>query len=474
MLVNDLYTYLGGRTDPNHGVSYGLSKGNTYSLYSTPNLWGRNPAIFDYAHCSQNLREGIAELISSAQHTVDISTLSPLPNDGLFLDSIKRGLHKAASNNPRLVMRVLEGTEKTGWTERHKKIPEWIDAVAVPSSVSLYVGAAHPEWFSWNHSKLVIVDGQKALCGGHNLWSDTYCEFAPIHDVSIILSGPAVAVAQNFLNLQWAELAKYSRTKDPTKWAWSQAYINGKVVSNALPAILQAPAQPISGGAKVLALGRVSVGAIQPGPSANASRTARVEAVRRAEHSVKFSQMMLAGSLSGNKYDDELMDALAGRIVKDVEVTIIISDTGAESASGGAAYSGFGVEKTARELRRRVALITKEAGQALAKRMAAKAHVGPVRQYPKQSGDPEAESWKWRYGDKVHEPGNHAKVYIIDDSSFYVGSDNAYPIFMNPEGLQEFGFMVGGEPETKRFLDDYWNKFWSYSSQFQFDWHRNA
>ena len=90
----------------------------------------------------------------------------------------------------------------------------------------------------------------------------------------------------------------------------------------------------------------------------------------------------------------------------------------------------------------------------------------------RQPNDPAGQSWKWRNGDKVIEPANHAKVYVIDDEAFYVGSDNAYAITNNEEGLQEFGFLVSGKAETERFLNEYWHRFWRYSEQFQYtDWH---
>lgn len=69
---------------------------------------------------------------------------------------------------------------------------------------------------------------------------------------------------------------------------------------------------------------------------------------------------------------------------------------------------------------------------------------------------------KWLSNGKEIEAGNHAKVYIIDDEYFYVGSDNFYQSYYK-EGLQEFGYLVEGQKETQGFLDNYWNKLWGYS-----------
>jgi phosphatidylserine/phosphatidylglycerophosphate/cardiolipin synthase-like enzyme len=70
-----------------------------------------------------------------------------------------------------------------------------------------------------------------------------------------------------------------------------------------------------------------------------------------------------------------------------------------------------------------------------------------------------ATEWSWQ---KKKKPFfNHAKVYIIDDAVFYVGSDNLYP-----NNQQEFGYLVEGSTATARFVTDYWDKLWRYSGRY--------
>jgi len=40
----------------------------------------------------------------------------------------------------------------------------------------------------------------------------------------------------------------------------------------------------------------------------------------------------------------------------------------------------------------------------------------------------------------------------------YSGSDNAHTVSLNHLGMQEFGFLVSGENETRMLLDGYWAK----------------
>ena len=55
-------------------------------------------------------------------------------------------------------------------------------------------------------------------------------------------------------------------------------------------------------------------------------------------------------------------------------------------------------------------------------------------------------------------PGNHAKIMIVDDELYVVGSDNLYPGF-----LAEFNFLVEGKEAVNDMLGTYWNQLWRYS-----------
>jgi len=51
--------------------------------------------------------------------------------------------------------------------------------------------------------------------------------------------------------------------------------------------------------------------------------------------------------------------------------------------------------------------------------------------------------------------GNHAKVLIVDDKIFYVGSDNSYG-----SGLAEFGLITDDADVTAEFNSNYWEPLW--------------
>ena len=65
-----------------------------------------------------------------------------------------------------------------------------------------------------------------------------------------------------------------------------------------------------------------------------------------------------------------------------------------------------------------------------------------------------------KFKDKVKSaPGNHAKIMVIDDEAYIVGSDNLYPGF-----LSEFNYLVEGGEAVDDLLTNYWGPLWKYSS----------
>jgi len=55
-------------------------------------------------------------------------------------------------------------------------------------------------------------------------------------------------------------------------------------------------------------------------------------------------------------------------------------------------------------------------------------------------------------------PGNHAKIMIVDDEAYVLGSDNLYPGF-----LSEFDYLVEGADAVNTLLSSYWAPLWKYS-----------
>jgi phosphatidylserine/phosphatidylglycerophosphate/cardiolipin synthase-like enzyme len=472
-MLDEIYQALGGDSGRYHGSSYGLTDHNRYELLSTPDLWGHDPTKIDYVPTAKNLTDGIKDVIASAKFTVDISTMAGSPTsadqppfpDGPFLKAISDGLKAAALNSNRLVARIIFGLPPY-MVIVAPRLTTWLDQLDLPPSVPVYAGVmatVAPIAVSFNHAKLVVADGQRGICGGHNLWDKSYCEVAPVHDVSVRLDGPANLVAQRFLNIQWNKMARVSR---PSGGPVCFLRFRGKTYPNALPLIQRTPPAEGNGTTRVLSVGRLGRGLIDTPADAVASRTARLKAVGLATRSIKLAQQMLGGPFLG-PYDEGFMTAIGEAIGRRVNVEVVISDT--KTRTG---YYGYTVEETCKKLFEEVGKATRKTNSEVAALCAQYAHVAVLRFVAKKVGDPD-DYWRWMLRDGTRQsPANHSKVYIIDDTLFYVGSDNAYSpdtaINNNPEGFQEFGHIISGATETQAFLTNYWNKLWGYSGPYEF------
>ena len=57
-------------------------------------------------------------------------------------------------------------------------------------------------------------------------------------------------------------------------------------------------------------------------------------------------------------------------------------------------------------------------------------------------------------------PGNHAKLVMVDDVAFHVGSQNLYPA-----GLTEYGFIVDDAAAAAALDASYWQPLWANSGR---------
>jgi hypothetical protein len=55
-------------------------------------------------------------------------------------------------------------------------------------------------------------------------------------------------------------------------------------------------------------------------------------------------------------------------------------------------------------------------------------------------------------------PGNHAKIMIVDDQAYVIGSDNLYPGY-----LSEVDYLVEGSDAVANLINSYWNPLWQYA-----------
>ena len=74
-------------------------------------------------------------------------------------------------------------------------------------NILLWVGAWR-NGLSWNHSKMIAVDGKYLHTGGHNLWDAHYLKHSPVHDLSIELKGKITHAAHHYASDHWGYIQR--------------------------------------------------------------------------------------------------------------------------------------------------------------------------------------------------------------------------------------------------------------------------
>ena len=383
-------------------------------LLQTPELWGHDPADNSYwlgggdapaplPAGSRRFLAAIEEIIAGADRLVDIASLEPFAS-GEFAAAIRRGLMRAARRGHPLTVRVMYG---------------------------------------------VAADGREALVGGHNLWHADYLGFAPVHDLSMRVTGPAAGEAHAFLDLLWdwagRQLAAPSEIGSLHAIRWA-----GGRIEPAGPPPPVALAAPASGSIPALAVGRLGTGVTADPRVANVGAAVAAIAFRQARATIRISQMDFGFHWEGvNFWSADVVNALADVLTdpaRSVTVQMVLSEPGAKTAAGGPYSFGTTLADIVAEMRRAIG----------DRHMTGHMQMAPLRFSP--SGD------RWEHDGTQLKIINHAKFWMVDDRAFHVGSDNLYP-----HNLQEFGYVVESEQAAREALASYWEPAWTLSSRVAID-----
>lgn len=438
---------------------------------------------------------------------------------------------------------------------------------------------------TWNHSKIIAVDGAEALVGGHNLNMDLFTSYPPVHDVSVIVHGDAAHGSQLFLNRMWEcktdlltkeyldterfawrngddDNAQARRPVDPLNdaeaaahmarcnGAFAQVHRGGQAGGQdrggaerrlwAVPArardaessaaeiraedlqTLRDIEEPVfeerryntyanlheyKKATRILSVGKYWTGPNQRTDYQKASEIMKEVLIKGANRVLRLSQMDLVSAWkkkwSSHVVCHWLMDALIANDALTVQVVVSPLDAGA-GAEGDQYSFGSGARRTfdlikyymthdvetdaelpdggrrARALERLhiapLYFTNMPPGQTIEGQtyvwpaLSPEGYTATLKQPPLDEQPPRngiiGDAKKavvmasGAFYPKVPSaPGNHAKIMIVDDESYVVGSDNLYPGF-----LSEFNYLVEGESAVNEMLKSYWKPLWMYSS----------
>jgi phosphatidylserine/phosphatidylglycerophosphate/cardiolipin synthase-like enzyme len=503
-------------------------------LLQTPQCWGHDPCPLRDRPGTKRLLEKITDNIGEATGIVDITSLgcpekliARLPSpcgtfpDGVFRDAIVAGLKKASEKH-KITFRMLLGAPVLPATVNGD---DWINAAkktigASARDIDFHVATMTTSYSgtpgvpiggytpSWNHSKLIVVDGRTVITGGVNTYTNNYVQTPkPVTDMMMAIRGPAATSAGNYINRLWEWTCANRHTRNWAATTGSWVYPSGRgCVSHLSP-----PAAARAGDLDMLEVGGLGVGIQAKDPSStyklpglnrpedakcdlrfadkdvvnldrdyqtvNPEETALREMVATATHSIVFSQQDLYGwcaTIGGPIKavqplgDLRLLDNLAAKMIRGVKVRIVISTPGNEDS-----YSTMrNMGQFSDLLRKRIAL------QAGGDR-AAETVMQDTLQYaslrssvkPRWEGKATDDRGKVIDCDDPKKPctyAQHTKLVVVDDRVFYLGSKNAYPAF-----LQDDGYFVESPAAVAHIRREFLDPQWNYSqADATYDWKR--
>ncbi|WP_405497330.1 phospholipase D-like domain-containing protein [Streptomyces sp. NBC_00096] len=444
-------------------------------LLQTPGCWG--DATCADRPGSRRLLEKMRQDIANARQTVDISTLAPFPNGG-YQEAIVAGLREAAQKGNRLKVRVMVGAAPIYHSTvfpssyRDELLAKLGQAAAGNITLNVASMTTSKTAFSWNHSKLVVVDGNSVITGGINNWKDDYLDTShPVSDVDLALSGPAAGSAGRYLDSLWDWTCR-------NKSSWNSVWFAASPGADCMASLPLPTAPQREGDVPALAVGGLGVGIRQNDPASafrpvlptaadtkcgigvhdntnadrdydtvNPEESALRALVSSATSHIEISQQdMQATCPPLPRYDVRLYDTLAAKLVSGVKVRIVVGDPANRGAVGSGGYSQIkSLSEVSDALRGRVTNLTGDGARARTA-LCENLQLATFRASDRPT---------WADGKPY---AQHHKVVSVDGSAFYLGSKNLYPSW-----LQDFGYVVESPAAAAQLKSDLLDPQWRYS-----------
>jgi len=470
---NAAYEVLRTKHNHYHNTLWNVTSGRIVGeLHQTPkDAWPGAPVPED-GH-DDWFPQIMADIMTRTEVWCDVMSLGP--PDGIFMDKFKEALQtlceKAEGKEKPIHIRMMFGNIVGMPVNCNGLRKELTADLPEDANIRLWIGAWR-KGVSWNHAKIIAVDGKHLHTGGHNLWDHHYLKFDPVHDLSLELEGRVAHDGHLFANEQWGyverkqetilgiigeKLPDYMPQVGPSRVTVSEW--PKKVASEYPPKYSKkvVPKVPLlEDRIPIITMGRYGAIVKHDRPSddaflamlGSANTIIRLGLQDLGPVCLPGTKVALPGCVWPKGYLSEL-----GRVLweKGVDVEIVLSNPG--SIPGGlsateACYgNGWSCVDVAAEI---IKTIRKQFPEAedddLRKKVAENLRVCFIRQ---ERGN------AWEDGMTM---GMHAKHFIVDDCTTYIGSQNLYVC-----DLAEWGVVIDNAEQTQKFMEEYWNPMWKYS-----------
>jgi len=453
-------------------VTYGKVVGE---LQHTPrDAWTRETGDVPEAH-DDWFPERLGSIIAKTEVWCDVLSLGP--PDGLFMTEFNKALRtlhqKCQDQQKQIHVRMMFGNLPAMPVNCTKVIKKLTHGIPNDDSTGLrlWVGAWR-KGVSWNHAKIIAVDGQYLHTGGHNLWDQHYLKNDPVHDLSVEMEGGITRDGHRYADAQWDFIKKKQNTmvgwmidKIPDYMpmvAETRVTISEfpRRVAPEFPPVFDATQMPNRGFVEecvpMISIGRYGALNWKMRPADDAI-LAMINASQRVVHMAlqDLGPVCLPNTkipLPGLVWPKTYMNALARAIwVRGVDVEIVVSHPNSMPGGLGPADANYGngwtcVDVAAYIIKRIVHSFPSADHGMLRKKVEENLRVCFLKQ---KIGN------QYPSGMKM---GMHAKHFIIDDKCTYIGSQNLYVC-----DLAEWGVIVDHEEETKKMMATYWTPMWEAS-----------
>jgi phosphatidylserine/phosphatidylglycerophosphate/cardiolipin synthase-like enzyme len=385
-----------------------------------------------------------------AKKRVDVTSLTP--PDGRFQAMLRNAVTYLSENESPPTVRMIFGQypfsfvdHGTASSNMKAMTRDVADGSPLQLSVSLYRDGDE----SWNHAKIVAIDGEEAITGGMNMWTENYLQVDPVHDLSIHLHGSAAGDAERFADRLWSFACA-----DESWLGETQVSTFPGDTSDCLPAFGGTQKHAAGSGIPVVAVGRL--GKIGP-ETADAALVALMDAAKTTIHIAQqdIGPPKEAG-ISLAAWPEAYMESLVKAIARGVDVEFVVSNVGAvpgDLTGLAAEEANYGNGWSPADVQQHI-LATGQAhpelwtsSEDMASAMCARLHVTTL--------DATSDA-TWPDGGKF---ALHTKLISVDSQAFYLGSQNMYVA-----NLAEFGFIYDDAATAQNLENDYYAQMWGYSS----------
>ncbi len=443
------------------------------SIHQTPmNVWGccKDPK----ENNDDWFPEKMGEIIGRTERWCDIMSLGP--PDGKFMTEFKAAIEKLAERSKTaedtIIVRLLVGNIVGMPVNCSAVLNALTKDVAKDANMQVWVGAWR-KGFSWNHAKLIAVDGVYLHTGGHNLWDQHYLKNNPVHDLSIELEGSVARDGHRFANLQWEFIEHNQKTligycvdKMPdsmptvlktrvTVSEWP------KGVANTFPPMFTKQKVPkaanssltLDKGVPMITVGRL-------GTMVHKHRSADDAIIAMINSSQKVIRLVLQDigpvtipgtkqALPGLKWPKAYLSAIGEAIYqRGVDIEMVLSNP--NSIPGGlkgteANYgNGWSCVDVAAEIIKSIKKKHSDVDDGKLRAMVIDNLRICFLRHDKNCNYKDGKTMAL-----------HSKHFIVDDVSTYIGSQNLYMC-----DLAEWGVIIDSEAEVKKIKEEYFDPMW--------------